>query len=196
LQVLSAPPLVQSVSTVFFDFIGGTVITLYGKGFNVDPDSPSVGSSQCLFTSGSRNITAPGKVLDLLGERFECGGTVADENTIESGGLFGVPFQRWNVAVALSDGRRASSNLIIQTQCKNATRYLNSSQHCKRCPPNSFSVQSDAALCICGKGSFGKHPICQRCPRVVGFDCTRDNMTQIGKFLLDATSACTFVSIS
>lgn len=180
--VLSAPPLVQSASTLFFDFIGGTVITLNGKGLNVDPDAPSIGSSQCLFTSGSRNISVPGKVLDLLGEKFECGGTAVDENTLESGGLFGSPFQRWNVAVALSDGRRAVSNLIIQTQCKNATRYLNSSQLCSRCPANSFSTQPDAFSCICAKGSFGKHPVCRRCPQVVGFDCNRDNMTNIGKF--------------
>ncbi len=135
----------------------------------------------------NRSITVLGQVLDSSSVR--CQATPVNTDTLESGGLFGAPFQKWNVQVVLSDGRQSSSSVFIETQCKNATRFLNSSQLlCSRCPPFSFSIQPDAPLCLCEKGSFGTHPACRRCPRVVGFDCSRDNLTSVGKFELNTTS--------
>jgi hypothetical protein len=162
-------------------------VTLYGNHFKTFSGSPSIGSSRCIFkmVGGSRNITVPGEILDIT--TLRCGGTAVDELTLESGGLFGPPFQNWNVQVILSDGRQSSSDIFIRTQCQNSTRFLNSSvQFCSRCPPFSFSNEPDAPLCLCEKGSIGSHPVCRPCPKVVGFDCTRDNMTNIGMFSLNA----------
>jgi hypothetical protein len=188
LQILPPPPQVERASTSTFDFIGGTIVTVFGQHFKVFPGSPSIRSSQCIFKSvgGVRNISVPADLLDpVFGKQLLCRGTAADDNTFESGGLFGAPFQNWNVNVILSDGRQSSPNALIniQTQCKNPTRFLNKSQlHCSRCPDNSFSTQPDAPLCLCAKGSFGRHPVCHRCPLLSGFDCTRDNMTEVGAF--------------
>lgn len=190
LQILPPLPILDSASTRFFDFIGGNVITLYGNHFKSFPGTSSVGSTQCIYkmVGGSRTITVTGEILDPgSGKLLRCSGTAVDENTLETGGLFGPPFQSWNVQIALSDGREASSNLLIQTQCKNSTRFLNHSlQVCSRCPPFSFSNQPDAPMCLCEKGSIGIHPVCRRCPKIAGFDCTRDNMTSVGKCSLDA----------
>ena len=192
LQILPPLPILDSASTRFFDFIGGNFITLYGNHFKSFPGTNSVGSTQCIYkmVGGSRTITVTGEILDPgSGKLLRCSGTAVDENTLETGGLFGPPFQSWNVQIALSDGRQASSNLFIQTQCKNSTRFLNHSlQVCSRCPPFSFSNQPDASMCLCEKGSIGIHPVCRRCPKIAGFDCTRDNMTSVGKCSLDANS--------
>jgi hypothetical protein len=192
LQIVPPLPSVDRASTSTFDFIGGTIVTLFGQHFKVFPGSPSIRSSECVFKmiDGSRNITVPADILDPgSGKQILCRGTAVDENTLESGGLFGAPFQKWSVHVTLSDGRRSLPNILIQTQCKNATRYLNASQlRCSRCPSHSFSTQPDAPLCWCSKGSFGRHPVCRFCPLVAGFDCTRDNMTEVGAFLSQTSS--------
>ena len=183
MQILPPQPQVDRASTSVFDFIGGTVVTLFGNYFHVP--SESSGISQCIFkmVGGSRNISVPAQVVDIgVGKQLRCSGTSVDENTLESGGLFGAPFQSWNIHVALSDGRQSSSNVLIQTQCKNTTRFLNITRlHCSRCPAHSFSTHPDASSCICQKGGFGSHPVCRRCPQIAGFDCTRDNMTDVGK---------------
>lgn len=187
LQIVPPLPLVDRASTSTFDFIGGTVVTLFGQYFKVFSSSSSISSSECIFkmVDGTRNITVPADILDPgIGRQLFCRATAIDENTLESGGLFGAPFQKWNVNVILSDGRRSSPNILIQTQCKNATRFLNTSRSsCSRCPAYSFSTQPDAPVCWCSKGSFGRHSSCRLCPLVAGFDCTRDNMTEVGAFL-------------
>jgi hypothetical protein len=196
LQILPPPPSITSASTRYFDFIGGTVVTLFGQNFEESSGFISFGSSYCVFKmlGSDSNITVLGEVLDSSSVR--CQATPVNADTLESGGLFGAPFQKWNVHVVLADGRKSSSNVFIETQCKNATRFLNSSQLlCSRCPPFSFSIQPDAPLCLCEKGSFGTHPACRRCPKVVGFDCSRDNMTSVGKFELNTASACATLNV-
>ena len=187
--VLARQPVIESASPSVFDFTGGTSVTLTGKGFNVDPNVPSFGSSICIFTAAGRTVSVNGKSDDVEGRRLICNATEIDINAPETGGLMGPPFTQWRASVMLSDSRKADSVVSIRTRCTQALRYLNSSLHCSRCPPNSVSTVPDATECVCAKGSFGTHRLCIKCPSVPGFNCFKDNMTKVvilPGFFLDA----------